>query len=60
MSTAYSQTKALVDAFIDLMEAGTLTERGTMEILLDILSEEQLAEMGHGHYVDAYRQECGA
>ena len=48
--------KKLVDKFTFLADCGILYECTVMEMLLDVLTEEELTELGYGDRVKAYME----
>ena len=53
------QIRALIDAYTELAESQSCSERSTMEALLDIFEPKELAELGYRERVTAYLKEYG-
>ena len=51
--------RALIDAYTELAELQSCSERSTMEALLDIFEPKELAELGYRERVTAYLKEYG-
>ena len=51
--------RALIDAYTELAESQSCSERSTMEALLDIFEPKELAELGYRERVIAYLKEYG-
>ena len=56
---AIRKHKALIDGLTDQAEWSGVSERGTMETLLDIFEPEELVILGYGERVKAYFEEYG-
>ena len=53
------QIRALIDAYTELAESQSFSERSTMEALLDIFDSKELADLGYRERVIAYLEEYG-
>ena len=53
------QIRAVIDAYTELAESQSCSERSTMEALLDIFEPKELAELGYRERVTAYLKEYG-
>ncbi len=53
------QIRAMINAYTELAESQSLSERSTMEALLDIFDPNELAELGYQKRVIAYLREYG-
>ena len=53
------QIRAMINAYTELAESHSLSERSTMEALLDIFDPNELAELGYQERVIAYLREYG-
>ena len=51
------QLRAVIDAYTELAESQSLSERCTMEDLLDIFDAKELADLGYQDRVIAYLKE---
>ena len=49
----------MIDAYTELAESQSCSERSTMEALLDIFEPKELAELGDRERVTAYLKEYG-
>ncbi len=53
------QIRAMINAYTELAESQSLSERSTMEALLDIFDPNELVELGYQERVNAYLREYG-
>ncbi len=53
------QIRAMINVYTELAESQSLSERSTMEALLDIFDPNELAELGYQKRVIAYLREYG-
>lgn len=53
------QLRAMIDAYTELAESQSLSERNIMEDLLDIFDAKELADLGYRERVIAYLKEYG-
>ena len=53
------QIRAMINAYTELAESQNISERSTMEALMDIFDPNELAELGYQERVIAYLREYG-
>jgi len=53
------QIRAMINAYTELAESQNISERSTMEALMDIFDPNELAELGYQERIIAYLREYG-